>query len=132
MSQAEAAAKADARNKQVMQGSGCVAEAASSCAGLPVSRKLPPSQAEQETAIKLAVSMTVPGRAVVTAIDAVTVLDGINKGNYSDAATTGSSMVIGEAAQNVAEKTVSKTTAGRIGAVIGSAWESFVNFFKSD
>ncbi len=130
MSTEEANRRAALRNGQVMQGVGCVAEAASRCAGLPVTNGGSPEQGVD--VLKLGVQMTAPGRVAVTVYDVATVgLDLANE-KYKDAGLTTGSLAFGAAVEKGLTRIgLPAPVAGRWGATAGSVYDQLVKPFKN-
>ena len=130
LSAAEAAKMTEARNSQVMKGNGCVAEAASKCAGLPVTNGGSPEQAVD--VLKLGVQMTAPGRAAVTVYDIATVGVSVANENYKEAGLTTGSLAVGAAVEKGLTRIgVPAPVAGRWGATAGSIYDQIVKIFQN-
>jgi hypothetical protein len=130
MSTEEANRRAALRNGQVMQGAGCVAEAASRCAGLPVTNGGSPEQGVD--VLKLGVQMTAPGRVAVTVYDVATVGVDLANEKYKDAGLTTGSVAFGAAVEKGLTRIgVPAPVAGRWGATAGSVYDQLVKPFKN-
>jgi hypothetical protein len=130
LSEEEANRRAELRNDRVMQGAGCVAEAASRCAGLPVTNGGSPEQGVE--VLKLGVQMTAPGRVAVTVYDVATVGVDLANENYKEAGLTTGSVAFGAAVEKGLTRIgVPAPVAGRWGAAAGSVYDQFVKPFKN-